>query len=474
MKGGVVVENEKNYTDRPVNTRRRKRSKEQIFREDYLPLAIAGLAVVMILIFIIGSITRGIQKAIVNKNERLEASIAESVAKEEMDSQVDALINEAEILAMGCDYEGAINKLKTFTGDTSDYPVIADQLKKYNASLSELVVWDDPSKVLNLSFQLLIADPSRAFANATYGASFNKNFITTDEFSKIIQQLYDNNYILVSLDDITDGVNTFSLKLPKDKKPLILTQTQVNYYTYMIDSDNDFLPDAGGSGFASKMVLDANGNLACEMVDASGQVVTGAYDMVPILEAFIETHPDFSYKGARAILAVTGYDGLFGYRTSNKAMKRLSDEEYTNEVNGATAITEALRNAGYEIACYTYENIPYGGCEIDKLKYDLEQWRMEVSPILGVVDTLVFAQNSDIAPSSSVYSGEKFDAISQQGFTRYLGFANGAPWYDIQANYFRMGRTLVTGSNLINHADWFEGILDAVAILDANRGSLES
>ena len=40
----------------------------------------------------------------------------------------------------------------------------------------------------------------------------------------------------------------------------------------------------------------------------------GQIDFVPILEDFIAEHPDFSYQGARAILAVTGHEGVFGYR----------------------------------------------------------------------------------------------------------------------------------------------------------------
>ena len=41
----------------------------------------------------------------------------------------------------------------------------------------------------------------------------------------------------------------------------------------------------------------------------------GKYDLVPILDRFVEEHPDFSYRGAKAILALTGYNGVLGYRT---------------------------------------------------------------------------------------------------------------------------------------------------------------
>ena len=38
------------------------------------------------------------------------------------------------------------------------------------------------------------------------------------------------------------------LYLPQGKKPVIITQTQVNYNTYMVDGDGDKLPDKDGDG----------------------------------------------------------------------------------------------------------------------------------------------------------------------------------------------------------------------------------
>ena len=37
---------------------------------------------------------------------------------------------------------------------------------------------------------------------------------------------------------------------------------------------------------------------------------------VPILNKFIEEHPDFVYKNARPTLCLSGYNGILGYRTS--------------------------------------------------------------------------------------------------------------------------------------------------------------
>lgn len=455
---------------RSVTPRRRPRSKAQIFKEAYLPVIIAGIALLLILIFIIGSIVRAVQR---NKYERdVNEAISASVAAEQ-----DRLAREAEellIIAGGFaeqfDYIAAVDALESYSGDIAQHDILSAKLAEYTAAKESMVLWNDPNQVLNLSFQMLVSDPDRAFKDATYGSSYNQNFITVAEFSAILPQLYENGYILIRMSDITDGNTVKELYLPNGKKPLIITQTQVNYNTYMIDSDGDKLPDKGGDGFASKLIVDENGNLACEMVDSTGQTVSGSFDLVPILDAFVETHPDFSYKGAKAILAVTGYDGLFGYRTNASAAETF---DLNKEADGAAKILQALQNNGYEIACYTYGNIGYGVSDIEQIKEDLNKWNAEVSPILGNVNMLVFARNSDISTISAAYGGEKFSVLQNAGFTQYIGFCtDGKTWFTAANDHIRQGRILVSGANLMHHADWFSGIFDAASVLDSTRTPL--
>ncbi len=467
------MDEQRNYENRPVNPRRRKRTQMQIFKEAYLPVSIAGVSLLLIFIFIIGSIVRGVQQ---NKYEaQVSIAASESVAREQerLSQEANSLIERAHKAAQSFHYEEAISILDSFSGNIEEFETLVQKRAEYAAAKDSLILWNDPTQVLNLSFQILIADPARAFANEAYGTSYNRNFVTTEEFTKILQQLYDNGYILIRMSDITSGTQVKDLYLPNGKKPLILTQTNVNYNTYMLDSDGDKLPDQGGAGFASKLIIDANGSLSCELVNSAGETVTGAYDLVPILDAFIETHPDFSYKGAKAILAVTGYDGLFGYRTNPGALEAFGQSYYDEQELGAKRIAEALRESGYEIACYTYENIEYGQYTAEQIQSDLNRWNDEVAPILGTVDTLVFARNSDIADNAAAYSGEKYNLLHSFGFTHYLGFCTeGTNWFTATADYVRQGRILVSGANMAYHADWFTGIFDPHTILDSTRGTI--
>ena len=84
-----------------------------------------------------------------------------------------------------------------------------------------------------------------------------------------------------------------------------------------------------GDGFASKLVVDENGDVKNEYIEDDGSVSTGDYDMVPLIDTFVKEHPDFSYHGRKGILAMTGYDGVLGYRTdiAYKTGKNLQDDQ---------------------------------------------------------------------------------------------------------------------------------------------------
>lgn len=470
----------RNEDNRPVNPRRRKRDPIKTFKEAYLPLIIAGAALVLIVIFIIGSISRGAAKRKESKSASAAAASALAESKQQLDAEAQNILLEAEALASQYNYAGAVALIDSFSGSIADYPELTEKRDAYAALQEQMVAWADPNQVVNLSFHLLIADPERAYVDSTYGDAYKRNFVTTSEFSKILQQLYDNGYILVNLSDfITTNVKengeeelvSTPLYLPEGKKPLILTETNVNYYSYMVDIDRDGTPDKDGAGFASRLMLDDSGKITCEMVDADGNTVTGNYDLVPILDAFIEEHPDFSYNGAKAILAVTGYDGLFGYRTNSSVKTSRGQEYYDAQVQGATQIVQALRADGYTLACYSYENIAYGNASTDTIKQDLANWNSEVTPILGTTDILVYT-TTDIAVKESVYSGSSYTALQEAGFRYFLGFCDSAsPWTVLNGNCFRQGRLLVTGSSLTGNASLYEGLFDASTVLDPARGS---
>lgn len=464
--------------EEPVNPRRKPVSKMRQFKNETLPLIIIGIAAILIVFFVVGAASRAITTAIRNNQERQDAS--ESMMNEEQRLALEAqtLLEEADALAAGYDYEAAIAKLETYTGNISEHTEITMRLSEYKQAINSLIAHNDPA-VPNLSFHVLIADPSRAFTNQRFGGQYNRNFVTIDEFQKILEQLYEKGYVLVEMEHfiaetVTGDTITYSSKpiyLPDGKKPIMITETMVNYYNYMIDGNDDGIPDKDGAGFASKLVVDdLTGEIQAEMVNASGETVRGAYDLVPILEQFIEEHPDFSYKGARATLAVTGDEGIFGYRINSTVKNTKGEDYYNRELEGAKEIVAALKEKGYELACYTYSNINYGSKSASEIQADIASWKMEIMPVVGTLDTLVYAKSGDIS-ATGTYTGGKYNVLSEAGFRYFI--SNGtSPSADVTSSYVRQKRLMVTGSYMAHTPTMYTNYFDAKAVLNSLRGNV--
>ena len=462
--------------------RRRKKSKVQVFKEFYLPTIIAGLALVLMLSFVIGSLGNAIDRHKIKKEEAEKESLYQESEAERVKTEAASLLTESERLASGYDYQAAIDLLNTFSGDQTQFADIFQQIStkkaEYTNAKSQLVEHKDPSTIPNLSFHVLIADPARAFADNEFGGLYNRNFVTTDEFEKILDQLYVNGYVLVDYDSFVssnegvDGTQSFfadAILLPQGKKPVMITETMVNYFAYMIDSNDDGEADAGGAGFASRLVVTADGSIKAELVDTDGSTKTGNYDLVPILEDFIAEHPDFSYRGARATLAVTGSEGVFGYRINSSYVPTKGQAYVDDQVARAKELVQALREKGYNIASYTYANKEYLGMTAQQIQSEMANWTSQVTPVLGAVDTIVFARESDLGD----YTGNKFEILYNSGFRIFVKNAD-APYAEVNTSFVKQSRLMVTGNSMAWKPTQFTNLnlFDPNLVLNSQRGDV--
>lgn len=463
----------------PRYNRRKAKQKKRIFKEVYLPAIIAGVALFLILSFIVGSISNAVK---VNKNKNTAAKQEAQVqanAAGQAEVEYKRLVAEAESLAITYDYDTAIQLLENYRGNDSFAQQINAKKAELLAEKDKLLEWKDVSGIPNLSFHVLMADASRACNKDIAGdlaPSYNKNFVSVEEFGRILNQLYAGNYVLVDFNSFissTTGVDgnesffTKSMYLPKGKRPVMITETLVNYFEYMVDPDKDGKPDSTGHGFANKLVLDANGNIKAAYVDSNGQSQIGNYDLVPVLEAFIEEHPDFSYRGARATLAVTGSEGVFGYRTNTSYVQRFGQTFYDDEVAEAKKVVEALRNKGYTIACNTYSNQEYRKMNTLQIQAEMQNWTNQIAPVLGDVNTIVFARNSDI----EAYSGTTFNVLYNAGIRFFLN-SGSSPRVDANTTFVRQTRLMVTGENMAWYSSQFSEYFDCNVVMDLSaRGT---
>lgn len=477
--GPVLHKEQREEPVDPDNPRRRRRkSRSQIFKEVYLPPLLVCVCLIMVLTFVIGSLSNVIERHQIdkqNQQSQLDASVSQA---EQLAAQGEQVLTEAEELASGYDYDKAIEKLESI-GDLTQHPEVAAKRAEYENAKNSLIEYKDPTLIPNLSFHVLIEDMTRAKQDAELGGSYNKNFVTTGEFSKILNQLYTNGYVLVDFNSFIaantdlDGNQKFMIDpilLPEGKKPVMLTETMVNYFEYMVDSDGDHKADAKGDGFANKLVVDGNGDIKAEYIDAAGQTLVGNYDFVPILEDFIAEHPDFCYRGARAILAVTGHEGVFGYRCNTSYISTISQQYYDEQVAGAKAIADALRDKGYTIACFTYKNDAYGKLSVAQIQADMQSWTSQVVNVIGPVDTFVFARASRLTEYGA--SSNAFQVMYTSGF-RYFISNDATPYTEVNDTYVRQNRLMVTGENMQHKSSMFTGLFDTNAVLELNtRGSV--
>lgn len=303
----------------------------------------------------------------------------------------------------------------------------------------------DLTNVLYLSFESLIADADQAFGqeNTRAAATLDQTRVTVDEFNAILEQLYEDGYILVRFSDLAavneDGVmEAKELMLPSGKKPLLLSETNVNYDLKL-----------SGQGLASKLVLDENGALTCERQTSDGSTVTGAFDVVPCVEAFVQVHPDFSNNGARGILGLTGYNGILGYRTDD-ALATSTDNRYA-----AT----------------------YGLFDTAAVSADLAKWNESVGTLVGDVPILLYPSGADSHGWKAYDETDPvYQVLKEQGFVYFGSMDISGTKTQITDQYLRCSYKNVDGyrmyQDLYHNTGRFAGILDFQGIYDSRRPSI--
>ena len=360
------------------------------------------------------------------------------------DDSLEGVIAQAKLLADGYDYDGAINLLSSSTY-ASDESVTA-AIDEYNAT-KETLVRADPRKVTHVFFHTLIMDTSKAFDGDSREKGYNQVMTTKDEFMKILQSMYERGFVLVRLHDVAyevtaeDGSRHFQegdIMLPEGKKPFVMSQDDVCYYEYM-----------DGDGFASRMIIGEDGKPTNEMKMDDGSVSVGSYDLVPLLDDFIKEHPDFSYRGAKACIAFTGYNGILGYRTdsaynTDEYKAEHPDFNFEEERANATKVVQCLRDDGFEIASHSWGHRNMGTIPMDKFREDTDKWANEVETLTGPCDIILFPFGSDIGdwhPYDT--SSERFQYLYNKGF-RYFCNVDSSQYF-VQIGDRGVGTSTATG-----------------------------
>jgi len=314
--------------------------------------------------------------------------------------------------------------------------------------------------IQHIFFHPLIAYPELAFDNDSQSNGFNQYFVTISEFKKILDSLYKNNFILVNINSIYEEKNVNEkivvtpkeLLLPKGKKPLILTVDDLNYYPYMLDN-----------GTVRKLILDNEGNVATFSITPKGQtVISRDNEIIPILDQFVAQHSDFSLNGAKGLIALTGYEGILGYRTNE-----LDSPNYENEKSQALSVVNRLKETGWSFASHGWGHLDTRKISLAILMKDTKRWLAEVEPLIGPTDVYVYPFGSSVLPGDA-----KFQYLQDAGF-HALCSVGPNPYLKFGPSYFMMDRRHIDGIAFLTEANQYRDLFNGEDIVDKTRPKLK-
>lgn len=316
----------------------------------------------------------------------------------------------------------------------------------------------------------LIVDTDTAFAGR-YHSSSTDLYLTTSEFEKILENLYERDYVLVDPENLIDSSDpTFllerNLKVPKGKKPLVVVIENLQYNA-----------TAYNCGTCRRLVLNDENQVCGEYRNSSGEtIVSRTAESIGILDTFVERHPDFTYDGAKGIISVSGYEACFGYvvsqdevddRNSALVASNLPQidptaDEIAYNRDRVTEIVRSLKDNGWQFASCTYSYIEdCRNTEKQILVDDTEKWLDQIGSLFGEVHMLVY-------PNGNYIYGTDDRAVYYKNHGFRIFFGGGAtPYYTYGDNYLYLDRAMMSYKTLTRKA--YEELFDYNEIIDPAR-----
>ena len=368
------------------------------------------------------------------------------------------MIVKANQLAQGYYYDEAIALLQNVPEEYSKDSEVLAKIQEYQAAKDAFVPYEEP--VRHVFFHSLIVDTSLAFDGDYMENGYNYWMTTVDEFKAMLEELYANDYILIDIhelarEEVDENGNVKLVAnqplIPAGKKPLVLSVDDVNYYEYM---EHD--------GFARKLLIDENGDVKNLYIDENGNEMIGDYDVAPILDSFVKEHPDFSYRGAKGILALTGYEGALGYDTHLTDSPTLEEDIAT-----ATAVANRLKETGWLFAIHGWGHRDANKITYGYLVSDTNRWLSDIGSIVGETDIYIYPYGSEIE-----YPSDKLSYFESIGLRYFCGVWT-KPFVSVKDTYVRQTRCNLDGYNMITRPNALADLFDVSKVLDPDRPELK-
>jgi hypothetical protein len=188
-------------------------------------------------------------------------------------------------------------------------------------------------------------------------------------------------------------------------------------------------------------------------------------------------------------VALTGYEGVLGYRTDEvyrtKESSRVTEYQqaffdanpdfdeaaWQKEVDDATAVATAMKENGWEFASHTWGHISPTVAGIDNVRTDTQRWLDNVATIVGSTDIIIFAFGADIGDWQNYSSdNEYFTYLKSQGFNIYCNVDGSSEyWVQFGDNYMRQGRRNLDGYRMYYNPELLSDLFDVSDVWDSSR-----
>lgn len=352
------------------------------------------------------------------------------------------------------DYDGAIANLEAFLNVYKNDVQATALLEKYKAEFEEFKKNTElfsVSRIRHVFTHTLIAFPEIELNNRKDSLNEVDN-LTVAEFKALLESFYASNYVLIDyhlMFEIKYDENgkeylemRKNIRVPKGKIPMVMS----------IDAVYD--TSTKGRGMVDKVVI-KDGKLAgYSKLKTGEEVYSFDNEIYPILNTFCEKHPDFSFNGAKCVVAPTGYCGLLGHQVQKYLdyKKKIINppEERAKAIEEATAVVNLMKEQGYIFATHTYSHPSLKNQTYDGLKLELELWQEEIGSIVGPVDYYIYPYGDDGRETGNQNLN---NLIHEFGFYIFNGCGaavyniNGFPW-DRSADVIYIDRFTLSGGTL--------------------------
>jgi peptidoglycan/xylan/chitin deacetylase (PgdA/CDA1 family) len=184
------------------------------------------------------------------------------------------------------------------------------------------------------------------------------------------------------------------------------------------------------------------------------EIVSRDNEIIPILDRFVESHPDFSLDGAKGVIALTGYEGILGYRTQSG-----SPDRETEKIE-ALKIVKRLKETGWTFGSHSYGHINVSQVSLTKLKQDTTRWKSEVEPLIGATPLFFYPYGSRVD-----YGSAKFDFLVNSGY-KVISAVGPTSYTKVIDGAYTMDRRHMDGMAIIQQPKSVHDLFDAGYVLD--------